>query len=51
VKTEFNNCFIIYLKNSKQKEEAICILFVLRKKQFVVGSRRRHHINGVNKSI
>jgi hypothetical protein len=31
---EFNNCFIIYLKNSKQTK-AICILFVLRKKQFV----------------
>jgi hypothetical protein len=29
VKTEFNNCFIIYFKNSKQTE-AICILFVLR---------------------
>jgi hypothetical protein len=34
-KTKFNNCFIIYLKNSKQTE-AICILFVLRKKQFLV---------------
>ena len=32
-KTELNNCFIIYLKNLKQTEEAICILFVLRKKQ------------------
>jgi hypothetical protein len=29
-KTEFNNCFIIYLKKSRQTE-AICILFVLRK--------------------
>jgi hypothetical protein len=34
-KTKFNNCFIIYLNNSKQTE-AICILFVLRKKQFLV---------------
>jgi hypothetical protein len=31
-KTKFNNCFIIYLKNSKQN---ICILFVLRKKQLL----------------
>jgi hypothetical protein len=45
-KTKLNNCFIIYLKNSKQTE-AICILFVLRKKQFLV----RHHINGVSESI
>jgi hypothetical protein len=33
-KTEFNNCFIIYFTNSKQTE-IICILFVLRKKQFL----------------
>jgi hypothetical protein len=33
-KTEFNNCLIIYFKNSKQTE-AISILFVLSKKQFL----------------
>jgi hypothetical protein len=35
-KTEFNNCFIIYFKKSKQTE-AICILFVkLRKNNSLV---------------
>ena len=43
-KTEFNNCFIIYLKNSKQTE-AICILFVIRKNPSSSSYQWRQRVN------